>query len=119
MDSLLSAVLCVCLCLNLAAGQQLGQYAALPWSLAWLNPSYTGFYGGIGNIGQLNPDSSYLGGNGGQFGAYGGRNPYGQGGYGGGGGYNYATGLYGSARSLVLSPCICSLWLMLILGWFA
>ncbi|OQV23753.1 hypothetical protein BV898_02486 [Hypsibius exemplaris] len=62
-------------------GNSMGQYAALPWSLAWLNPSYTGFYGGLGNVGQLNSDSSYLAGSGGQVG----------GGSSGAYGYNYAT----------------------------
>ncbi|XP_055337020.1 uncharacterized protein LOC129587341 [Paramacrobiotus metropolitanus] len=79
----------------------MGQYAALPWSLLWLNPSYTGFYGGLGNVGQLTPDSAYLFGAGGQIGVGGVR------GYnGGGGGYNYGLGAYNhagaSSFSLVL-----------------
>jgi hypothetical protein len=81
----------------------MGQYAALPWSLAWLNPSYTGFYGGLGNVGQLNPESSYLSGSGGQFG--GGNR---------GGGYNYATGLYGNAVSM--RPAVYQLPILLILA---
>ncbi|GAU99849.1 hypothetical protein RvY_10789 [Ramazzottius varieornatus] len=64
----------------------MGEFAALPWSLAWLNPSYTGFYGGLGNVGQLQPDSAYFGGAGAQV-------------VPGGGGYNFAMGAYNSAPS--------------------
>ena len=68
-----------------------------------------GFYGGLGNVGQLNSDSSYLSGGGGQIG--GGAGAY---------GYNYATGGYGAASQVQhLTPLlICIPFLPLLLALF-